>query len=120
MINGRSSSASPGQSERRDRLARIFDGLDGARQQALLRVAVELAESHQAREGMPGGLPDSRRVATQHHSSSLGAVPKVATTGQFVQDVYRSSNGDHWQLIRDSSSGRVFVRHEAIHRQALT
>jgi hypothetical protein len=29
-----------------------------------------------------------------------------------VQDFYRSSNGDRWQLIRDSASGRSFVRHE--------
>jgi hypothetical protein len=27
-------------------------------------------------------------------------------------DIYRSSNGDRWRLIRDISSGRVFVRHE--------
>jgi hypothetical protein len=27
-------------------------------------------------------------------------------------DFYRSSNGDRWQLIRDTDSGRSFVRHE--------
>jgi hypothetical protein len=27
-------------------------------------------------------------------------------------DFYRSSNGDRWQLIRDTASGRSFVRHE--------
>jgi hypothetical protein len=27
--------------------------------------------------------------------------------------VYRSSNGDRWQLMRDSINGREFVRHEA-------
>jgi hypothetical protein len=26
--------------------------------------------------------------------------------------IYRSSNGDQWYLVRDGSSGRVFVRHE--------
>jgi hypothetical protein len=26
---------------------------------------------------------------------------------------YRSSNGDRWTLIRDSTAGRLFVRHEA-------
>jgi uncharacterized protein DUF1488 len=29
-----------------------------------------------------------------------------------AEDFYRSSNGDRWQLIRDSASGRSFVRHE--------
>ena len=29
-----------------------------------------------------------------------------------VQDFYRSSNGDRWQLVRDGESGRSFVRHE--------
>jgi len=30
-----------------------------------------------------------------------------------TQEIYRSSNGDRWTLIRDSSSRRLFVRHEA-------
>ena len=29
-----------------------------------------------------------------------------------TKDFYRSSNGDRWQLIRDTASGRSFVRHE--------
>jgi hypothetical protein len=29
-----------------------------------------------------------------------------------VADIYRSSNGDRWRLIRDSESGRALVRHE--------
>ena len=29
-----------------------------------------------------------------------------------TDDFYRSSNGDRWQLIRDTASGRSFVRHE--------
>ena len=29
-----------------------------------------------------------------------------------AKDFYRSSNGDRWQLIRDTASGRSFVRHE--------
>jgi hypothetical protein len=28
------------------------------------------------------------------------------------EDFYRSSKGDRWQLIRDTASGRAFVRHE--------
>jgi hypothetical protein len=29
-----------------------------------------------------------------------------------VEDFSRSSNGDRWQLICDTASGRSFVRHE--------
>ncbi len=30
-----------------------------------------------------------------------------------TQDIYRSQNGDRWQLIRDDVSGRAVVRHQA-------
>ena len=29
-----------------------------------------------------------------------------------VTDIYRSSNGDRWRLVRDTESGRAYVRHE--------
>ncbi len=29
-----------------------------------------------------------------------------------IDDFYRSSNGDRWQLVRDSETGRRIVRHE--------
>ena len=29
-----------------------------------------------------------------------------------IDDFYRSSNGDRWQLVRDSETGRQIVRHE--------
>jgi hypothetical protein len=29
-----------------------------------------------------------------------------------VEDVYRSSNGDRWKLVRDTDTGRAVVRHE--------
>ena len=29
-----------------------------------------------------------------------------------AEDFYRSSNGDRWQLVRDTVSGNCFVRHE--------
>jgi hypothetical protein len=29
-----------------------------------------------------------------------------------VQDFYRSSNGDRWQLICDTATGRSVIRHE--------
>jgi hypothetical protein len=31
---------------------------------------------------------------------------------EVVDDIYRSSNGDCWRLVRETSSGRQFVRHE--------
>jgi hypothetical protein len=30
-----------------------------------------------------------------------------------AEDIYRSPNGDRWRLVRDTASGRRFVRHEA-------
>jgi hypothetical protein len=32
---------------------------------------------------------------------------------RFTENIYRSSNGDRWTLIRDTGSRRIFVRHEA-------
>ena len=29
-----------------------------------------------------------------------------------IDDFYRSTNGDRWQLLRDTASGRRVVRHE--------
>jgi hypothetical protein len=29
------------------------------------------------------------------------------------ENIYRSANGDRWRLMRDTSTGRVFVRHES-------
>ena len=31
---------------------------------------------------------------------------------QSAEEIYRSSNGDRWTLIRDTDSGRLIVRHE--------
>jgi hypothetical protein len=31
---------------------------------------------------------------------------------ELVDDIHRSSNGDRWRLVRETSSGRQFVRHE--------
>src|SRR5467141_1747343 len=41
-------------------------------------------------------------------TQSTGAVFMAITT----EDFYRSSNGDRWQLIHDTASGRSLVRHE--------
>lgn len=32
---------------------------------------------------------------------------------QVTDEIYRSPNGDRWWLVRDTGSGREFVRHEA-------
>jgi hypothetical protein len=32
--------------------------------------------------------------------------------GQATRDLYKSSNGDRWSLVRDDHSGKVFVLHE--------
>ena len=29
-----------------------------------------------------------------------------------ITQIYRSSNGDRWSLVRDSETGHAFVRHE--------
>jgi hypothetical protein len=80
-----SSGASPGQSERREKLIRIYDELDDAGKQELLRHAEELR----------------------------ALVSRSPTAAHTIEDIYRSSNGDRWRLIRDTAPGRVFVRHEA-------
>jgi phosphoglycolate phosphatase-like HAD superfamily hydrolase len=41
---------------------------------------------------------------------SLGSRREAALLSQ---DIYQSSNGDRWQLIRETGSGRRFVRHQA-------
>ena len=35
---------------------------------------------------------------------------------QSAEEIYRSSNGDCWTLIRDASSGQLSVRHKANRR----
>jgi hypothetical protein len=79
------SDASPGQSDRRERLIRIYDELDDAGKQELLRLAEQL--------GAPGG--------------------RSTTTALSNQDIYTSANGDRWRLVNDTAEKRVFVRHEA-------
>jgi hypothetical protein len=32
---------------------------------------------------------------------------------QVAEEIYRSSNGDRWTLIRDTNTGHRLVRHEA-------
>src|SRR5215472_8381732 len=54
--------------------------------------------------------------ATSPHGTGFLDVKLLSTGAIFMaitaKDFYRSSNGDRWQLIRDTASGRSFVRHE--------
>jgi hypothetical protein len=59
-----------------------------------------------------GGWPllnRSRRVWEHGFASQITGVGLMALS---AKDFYRSSNGDRWQLIRDTTLGRSFVRHE--------
>ncbi len=55
--------------------------------------------------------------ATEHaaqqttESAPTAASPVAAASSS--QSIYESPNGDRWQLIRDATSGRQFVQHEA-------
>jgi hypothetical protein len=52
-----------------------------------------------------------REVATQMPSRpSEGSVPTA--TPVVSEDIYQSSNGDRWRLIRDTASSQAFVRHD--------
>jgi hypothetical protein len=54
-------------------------------------------------------VPDERIISGKYwRELGTGAIFVTITT----KDFYRSSNGDRWQLIRDTDSGRSFVRHE--------
>ena len=39
-------------------------------------------------------------------------VTGVVAMSVLIDDFYRSSNGDRWQLLRDTASGLQVVRHE--------
>jgi hypothetical protein len=54
-------------------------------------------------------VPDGPNISGRYwRELGAGAIFVAITT----KDFYRSSNGDRWQLIRDTASGRSFVRHE--------
>ena len=60
-----------------------------------------------------GAQPCSETRDGQTYIIAPRASPATQNTGAiFAEDFYRSSNGDRWQLIRDTVSGRAFVRHE--------
>jgi hypothetical protein len=54
-------------------------------------------------------VPDELTISGKYwRGLGTGAIFMTIT----AKDFYRSSNGDRWQLIRDTASGRSFVRHE--------
>jgi hypothetical protein len=54
-------------------------------------------------------VPDDPAISGKYwRELGAGAIFMAIT----AEDFYRSSNGDRWQLIRDTASGRTFVRHE--------
>lgn len=64
---------------------------------------------------MPAGATTPAGGETSQDAAPAAAAPRSSTTKEthpLSEDIYRSSNGDRWQLIRDGF-GRRFVRHEA-------
>src|SRR3954452_17893340 len=70
-----------------------------------------------ARTAPPGTLAEQVfRLADQYDqlaekSSTAGSVSKRARSPH-EQELYRSSNGDCWYLVREPGSERMFVRHQ--------
>ncbi len=58
----------------------------------------------------------ARECEGQRHVAPRASLATQSTGAIFMaitaEDFYRSSNGDRWQLIRDTASGCTFVRHE--------
>jgi hypothetical protein len=54
------------------------------------------------------GAAKGGRNALAAKPQSTGAIVMAITK----EDFYRSSNGDRWRLVRDTDSGKSFVRHE--------
>jgi transaldolase len=64
---------------------------------------------------MPGGAVKPRAGESSRDAAPAAGAPRASAMGEtdpVVQEIYRSCNGDRWQLVRDGS-GRRFVRHQA-------
>jgi transaldolase len=64
---------------------------------------------------MPAGAVKPRVGESSRDAAPAAGAPRSSTmreTDPALQEIYRSSNGDRWRLIREGS-GRRFVRHEA-------
>ena len=65
---------------------------------------------------MPAGAVKPATGEGGREGSPAAAAPSVTARKEpspLLQDIYRSSNGDHWQLITEDGSGRRLVRHTA-------
>jgi hypothetical protein len=70
-------------------------------------------------EGLQSGAPagrDGTQEGTGGGGNAAGRPVEPATTGTIMpnamRELYRSSNGDRWSLIRDDQLGKVLVLHE--------
>jgi transaldolase len=65
---------------------------------------------------MPAGAVKPATGESGEDGSPAAGAPSSTTRKQpspSPRDIYRSSNGDHWQLISEHGSGRKLVRHTA-------
>jgi transaldolase len=65
---------------------------------------------------MPAGAVGPAAGESGHATAPAAGTPSSDSrqhAAPLAQDIYRSSNGDRWQLIRETESGGAFVRHEA-------
>lgn len=65
---------------------------------------------------MPAGAVKAATGESGEDGSPAAAAPNLTARnepGVLTQDIYRSSNGDHWQLVGEHGSGRQLVRHTA-------
>jgi transaldolase len=65
---------------------------------------------------MPAGAVQPATGADGDDKSPAAAAPSLGTKvvpSSSSQDIYRSSNGDHWQLVTEMRSGLRLVRHTA-------
>lgn len=72
----------------------------------------------------PGGSPCHNLSTYLRYSELVAIISRLLymllikqRTGSVIvtflaEDIFRSLNGDRWRLMRDSASGRSFVRHE--------
>jgi hypothetical protein len=61
---------------------------------------------------MPAGAVKPATGQRSPDAAPAAGAPRSSETVPLSQDIYRSSNGDRWVLVRDPDTGRRVVRHE--------
>jgi transaldolase len=61
---------------------------------------------------MPAGAVKPATGESSPDAAPAAGAPRSSETVPLSQDIYRSSNGDRWVLVRDPDTGRRVVRHE--------